>query len=195
MRRPTWRPPGPCRGADLEGCQYRHPLFDRVSPVVVGGAYITTESGTGLVHTAPGHGQEDYQAGAGRGAGGCWGWGRLPLLGWCCRADGGACVGFVPGLVLGVVFGVELGNASAPPHPRCHPLPTPPRFLQVGQRYGLPLLSPVDDAGRFTDEAGPFAGLNVQSDGNEAVVRVRHRQHWALFLLLFLCCLLRTRQQ
>jgi len=44
---------------------------------------------------------------------------------------------------------------------------------QVGQRYGLPLLSPVDDAGRFTDEAGPFAGLNVQSDGNEAVVRVR----------------------
>lgn len=51
------------RGADLEGCQYRHPLFDRVSPVVVGGDYITTESGTGLVHTAPGHGQEDYQAG------------------------------------------------------------------------------------------------------------------------------------
>lgn len=51
--------------------------------------------------------------------------------------------------------------------------PTPWTFVQVGQRYGLPLLSPVDDAGRFTDEAGPFAGLNVQSDGNEAVVRVR----------------------
>lgn len=29
--------------------------------MVVGGDYITTDSGTGLVHTAPGHGQEDYQ--------------------------------------------------------------------------------------------------------------------------------------
>lgn len=48
-------------GAALEGCTYRHPLVDRTSPVVVGGDYITTESGTGLVHTAPGHGQEDYQ--------------------------------------------------------------------------------------------------------------------------------------
>lgn len=53
------------RGSALEGCRYRHPLFDRESPVVVGGDYITTESGTGLVHTAPGHGQEDYQARAG----------------------------------------------------------------------------------------------------------------------------------
>ncbi|KAF8061391.1 ileS [Scenedesmus sp. PABB004] len=90
------------KGAALEGCRYKHPLFERVSPLVLGGDYITTESGTGLVHTAPGHGQEDYQ---------------------------------------------------------------------VGLRYGLPLLSPVDDAGRFTDEAGPaFAGLNVQGDGNAAVV-------------------------
>ncbi|EFN52326.1 hypothetical protein CHLNCDRAFT_36907 [Chlorella variabilis] len=90
------------KGAELEGCSYRHPLFDRTSPVVAGGDYITTESGTGLVHTAPGHGQEDYQ---------------------------------------------------------------------VGQKYGLPLLSPVDDAGVFTDEAGPFAGLQVQGDGNDAVVK------------------------
>jgi hypothetical protein len=58
-----WRFPC-CRGAELEGCTYRHPLFDRVSPLVIGGDYITTESGTGLVHTAPGHGQEDYQVGA-----------------------------------------------------------------------------------------------------------------------------------
>ena len=43
-------------GAALEGCMYRHPLYDRESPVVIGGDYITTESGTGLVHTAPGHG-------------------------------------------------------------------------------------------------------------------------------------------
>lgn len=89
------------KGADLEGAVYRHPLYNRVSPVVIGGDYITTESGTGLVHTAPGHGQEDYL---------------------------------------------------------------------VGQRYGLPLLSPVDDAGKFTEEAGQFAGLAVQGEGNTAVI-------------------------
>ena len=49
------------KGADLEGCHYTHPLYERVSPLVLGGDYITTDSGTGLVHTAPGHGQEDYQ--------------------------------------------------------------------------------------------------------------------------------------
>ena len=88
-------------GKDLEGTTYRHPLFDRESPVVVGGDYITTDSGTGLVHTAPGHGQEDYI---------------------------------------------------------------------VGQRYGLPILAPVDDNGNFTAEAGEFAGLNVLGDGNQAVI-------------------------
>ena len=42
---------------------------------------------------------------------------------------------------------------------------------QVGQRCGLPLLSPVDDAGRFTDEAGAeFAGLAVLAEGNQAVI-------------------------
>ncbi|MEH2317093.1 isoleucine--tRNA ligase [Nostoc sp.] len=51
------------KGNDLEHTTYRHPLFDRESPIVVGGDYITTESGTGLVHTAPGHGQEDYIVG------------------------------------------------------------------------------------------------------------------------------------
>ncbi len=89
------------KGNDLEHTSYRHPLFDRESPVVVGGDYITTESGTGLVHTAPGHGQEDYI---------------------------------------------------------------------VGQRYGLPILAPVDDNGNFTSEAGEFAGLNVLGDGNQAVI-------------------------
>nr|MDJ0635736.1 isoleucine--tRNA ligase [Xenococcaceae cyanobacterium MO_188.B29] len=59
-----------------------------------------TESGTGLVHTAPGHGQEDYI---------------------------------------------------------------------TGQKYGLPILSPVDDSGKFTDEAGKFAGLQVLAKGNEKV--------------------------
>lgn len=89
------------KGKELEHSTYRHPLFDRESPVIVGGDYITTDSGTGLVHTAPGHGQEDYI---------------------------------------------------------------------VGQRYGLPILSPVDDGGNFTEEAGQFAGLNVLGDGNKAVI-------------------------
>ena len=88
-------------GKDLEHCTYKHPLFDRESQVLIGGDYVTTESGTGLVHTAPGHGVEDYG---------------------------------------------------------------------VGQRYGLPVLSPVDDKGNFTAEAGKFAGLNVLKDGNEAII-------------------------
>jgi isoleucyl-tRNA synthetase len=91
------------KGAILEHCQYQHPLYDRLSPVVIGGDYITTESGTGLVHTAPGHGQEDYL---------------------------------------------------------------------VGQRYGLPILAPVDGDGNFTAEAGTkFQGANVLGDGNELVIQ------------------------
>lgn len=90
------------RGEDLEHTLYRHPLFERESAIVIGGDYVTTESGTGLVHTAPGHGQEDFI---------------------------------------------------------------------VGQRYGLPILSPVDAAGNFTAEAGPFAGLNVLKDANEAIIQ------------------------
>lgn len=87
-------------GKALEHSTYQHPLFERQGPLVLGD-YVTTESGTGLVHTAPGHGQEDYQ---------------------------------------------------------------------VGQQYGLDLLSPVDGDGTFTKDAGPFAGLNVLNGGNEAVI-------------------------
>jgi isoleucyl-tRNA synthetase len=50
------------KGAALEHLQPRHPFIDRASPVVVAD-YVTTESGTGCVHTAPGHGAEDYQTG------------------------------------------------------------------------------------------------------------------------------------
>lgn len=50
-------------GKLLEHCTYKHPLFDRVSEIIIGGDYITTDAGTGLVHTAPGHGQEDYIVG------------------------------------------------------------------------------------------------------------------------------------
>lgn len=82
--------------------RYIHPIDNRECPVVVGGDYITTEAGTGLVHTAPGHGQEDYV---------------------------------------------------------------------TGLKYGLPVLSPVDDDGKFTEEAGQFSGLDVLGDGNVAVAK------------------------
>lgn len=88
------------KGEELEHCLYKHPLFERESPIVIGGDYITTESGTGLVHTAPGHGQEDYI---------------------------------------------------------------------TGQKYHLPILSPVDDKGFFTEEAGKFVGLQVVAKGNEKI--------------------------
>ena len=87
-------------GKALENSTYRHPLFEREGPLVMGD-YVTTESGTGLVHTAPGHGQEDYQ---------------------------------------------------------------------VGQQYGLAMLSPVNGDGKFTSDAGPFEGLDVLDGGNDAVI-------------------------
>jgi isoleucyl-tRNA synthetase len=89
------------KGSELEGLCYRHPLLERTSPVVLGGDYITTESGTGLVHTAPGHGVDDFN---------------------------------------------------------------------TGRKYGLPVLCPVDEAGNLTDEAGPFAGLNVLKDANAVII-------------------------
>ena len=46
----------------LEGLKCRHPLYDRESLVVLA-PYVTLEQGTGLVHTAPGHGREDYDTG------------------------------------------------------------------------------------------------------------------------------------
>jgi isoleucyl-tRNA synthetase len=93
---------GTLLGKDLVGTTYQHPLCDRVSSVVVGGDYIQMESGTGLVHTAPGHGQEDYQ---------------------------------------------------------------------TGLKYGLPLLSPVNDLGRFTAEAGErFVDKDVLKEGNQEVI-------------------------
>src|SRR5690606_34725579 len=76
------------KGAELEGLRSRHPFADRFSPVILG-EHVTLEQGTGCVHTAPGHGIEDYE---------------------------------------------------------------------VGVRYGLDVFSPVDGRGRFTEEAGPYAG-------------------------------------
>jgi len=87
------------KGADLEGITYRHLLYDRVSPVILG-EHVTTEDGTGVVHTAPGHGHEDFE---------------------------------------------------------------------VGQKYGLPVLNPVNDKGVFTAEAGPFAGMFIEKANPEII--------------------------
>lgn len=53
---------GRCAGADLEGMQLQHPFYDRQVPVILG-EHVTTDAGTGAVHTAPGHGQEDFVVG------------------------------------------------------------------------------------------------------------------------------------
>ena len=50
------------RGTDLLKYHYKHPLYDRFSPVI-NADYVTTTDGTGFVHIAPGYGEEDYQAG------------------------------------------------------------------------------------------------------------------------------------
>jgi isoleucyl-tRNA synthetase len=49
-------------GEDLKGLEYTHVLNGKACPVVTG-EHVTLEAGTGLVHTAPGHGQEDYEVG------------------------------------------------------------------------------------------------------------------------------------
>ena len=50
------------KGRDLEGLKARHPFIDRESVFVLAD-YVTLDTGTGAVHTAPGHGQEDYGTG------------------------------------------------------------------------------------------------------------------------------------
>ncbi len=51
-----------CKGEDLDGLKLQHPFYDRKVPIITG-EHVTVEAGTGAVHTAPGHGQEDYAAG------------------------------------------------------------------------------------------------------------------------------------
>ncbi|WP_018232921.1 isoleucine--tRNA ligase [Thioalkalivibrio thiocyanodenitrificans] len=53
---------GRCRGATLEGVNLHHPFVDRQVPVILG-EHVTLEAGTGCVHTAPGHGQDDFMVG------------------------------------------------------------------------------------------------------------------------------------
>ena len=51
-----------CVGSELEGLKLQHPFYDREVPVILGD-HVTLEAGTGAVHTAPGHGQDDYIVG------------------------------------------------------------------------------------------------------------------------------------
>ena len=50
------------KGSELEGMVFRHPIFERESPLVHAN-YVTLDDGTGVVHTAPGHGREDFDTG------------------------------------------------------------------------------------------------------------------------------------
>ncbi|MDX5298912.1 MAG: class I tRNA ligase family protein, partial [Gammaproteobacteria bacterium] len=59
---------GMCKGAALEHQALQHPLFERTVPVVLGD-HVTTDAGTGAVHTAPDHGVEDFVVGQAYGIG------------------------------------------------------------------------------------------------------------------------------
>ena len=50
------------KGSDLEGIMLQHPFYDKQVPIILGD-HVTTEAGTGAVHTAPAHGQDDYVVG------------------------------------------------------------------------------------------------------------------------------------
>ena len=57
---------GSFSGLDLNGSEAAHPFLDRRSRLIVA-EYVTMDSGTGLVHTAPGHGSDDYISGVNNG--------------------------------------------------------------------------------------------------------------------------------
>ncbi len=58
----SWEVLGHCHGGDLEYQSLRHPFYSREVPIILGD-HVTLEAGTGAVHTAPGHGQDDYVVG------------------------------------------------------------------------------------------------------------------------------------
>ncbi|HEY5339930.1 MAG TPA: isoleucine--tRNA ligase [Candidatus Aquilonibacter sp.] len=90
-------------GERLDGLAVRHPFADRDSMLVLAD-YVDLETGTGAVHTAPGHGADDFD---------------------------------------------------------------------TGVRYGLPILNPVDAAGKFTVEAGPYAGMHIWKANKQIVEDLR----------------------
>jgi isoleucyl-tRNA synthetase len=52
---------GTCKGAALERIQFRHPFYDRTAPIYLG-EYVTLDTGTGIVHSAPAYGVEDFES-------------------------------------------------------------------------------------------------------------------------------------
>jgi len=56
-----WAIIGSCLGRDLELIKFRHPFYDRLSPVYLG-EYVTLDTGTGIVHSAPAYGVEDFNS-------------------------------------------------------------------------------------------------------------------------------------
>ncbi|MBP1603416.1 MAG: ileS, partial [Acidobacteria bacterium] len=60
--RPFGKPVATFSGRTLEGIRFRHPLYERDSVGVLG-EYVTLDQGTGAVHTAPGHGADDFNTG------------------------------------------------------------------------------------------------------------------------------------
>ena len=90
---------GEIKGKKLEGTKYLHPFIKRNSPIILAN-YVSSTEGTGCVHNAPGHGEDDYK---------------------------------------------------------------------IGLKYNLPVLSPVDEKGRFTKEVKEFEGINVFS-ANKLIV-------------------------
>ena len=63
-----YRVVGTCKGARLEHLLLQHPFYERQVPIIIG-EHVTTESGTGAVHTAPDHGVEDFEVSARYGIG------------------------------------------------------------------------------------------------------------------------------
>jgi isoleucyl-tRNA synthetase len=62
VRRDFGTPLARMKGTELEGLRFRHPLYERDSIAVLAD-YVTLEQGTGAVHTAPGHGADDFLTG------------------------------------------------------------------------------------------------------------------------------------
>ncbi|MEH6651032.1 MAG: isoleucine--tRNA ligase [Motiliproteus sp.] len=58
----VFRTVGRCKGQDLEHKMLQHPFYDKQVPLILGD-HVTTEAGTGAVHTAPDHGVEDFVVG------------------------------------------------------------------------------------------------------------------------------------
>ena len=52
---------GSCKGAALENIRFRHPFYDRLAPIYLGD-YVTLDTGTGIVHSAPAYGVEDFES-------------------------------------------------------------------------------------------------------------------------------------